>query len=29
VRAVMGQLPDEGAVEDLLREALRLLAASR
>lgn len=29
VRAVMGQLPDDGAVEDLLRDALRLLAAAR
>lgn len=29
VRAVMGQLPDDGVVEDLLRDALKLLAASR
>ncbi len=29
VRAVLAQLPDEGAVEDLLRDALRLLAVSR
>ena len=29
VRAVMGQLPDDGAVEDLLRDALKLLAATR
>ena len=29
VRAVMGQLPDDGAVEDLLRDALRLLSVSR
>jgi Holliday junction DNA helicase RuvA len=29
VRTVMGQLPDDGAVEDLLRDALRMLAVSR
>lgn len=29
VRAVMGRLPEDGAVEDLLRDALRLLAAAR
>jgi Holliday junction DNA helicase RuvA len=29
VRAVMAQLPDDGAVEDLLREALKLLAVAR
>jgi Holliday junction DNA helicase RuvA len=29
VRDVLGQLPDDGAVEDLLRDALRLLAGSR
>lgn len=29
VRAVMGQLPDDGAVEDLLRDALKLLSAAR
>lgn len=29
VRAVIGQLPDDGAVEDLLRDALKRLAAAR
>ena len=29
VRAVMGQLPDDGVVEDLLRDALKLLSAAR
>jgi len=29
VRAVMGQIPDDGAVEDLLRDALKLLSAAR
>jgi Holliday junction DNA helicase RuvA len=29
VRAVMGQLPEDGPVEDLLRDALKLLAAHR
>jgi len=29
VRAVMGQIPDDGSVEDLLRDALKLLSASR
>jgi len=29
VRAVMGQISDDGAVEDLLRDALKLLAAGR
>ncbi|MCZ7526134.1 MAG: Holliday junction branch migration protein RuvA [Acidimicrobiia bacterium] len=29
VRGVLAQLPDDGAVEDLLRDALRLLAVSR
>jgi Holliday junction DNA helicase RuvA len=29
VRSVIGQLPDDGAVEDLLRDALRRLAAVR
>ena len=29
VRTVMGQLPNDGAVEDLLRDALRMLAVSR
>jgi Holliday junction DNA helicase RuvA len=29
VRAVMGQLPEDGGVEDLLRDALKLLAAAR
>jgi Holliday junction DNA helicase RuvA len=29
VRAVLGQLPDDGAVEDMLRDALKLLAVSR
>ena len=29
VREVMGQLPDDGAVEDLLRDALKLLAVGR
>lgn len=29
VRAVLGQLADDGAVEELLRDALKLLAASR
>ncbi len=29
VREVLGALPEDGAVEDLLREALRLLAADR
>lgn len=29
VRAVMGQLPDDGGVEDLLRDALKLLSVSR
>lgn len=29
VRAVMGQLPDDGPVEDLLRDALKLLSATR
>jgi Holliday junction DNA helicase RuvA len=29
VRAVMGQLPDDGSVEDLLRDALKALAVGR
>ena len=29
VRTVIGQLPDDGAVEDLLRDALKRLAAAR
>jgi Holliday junction DNA helicase RuvA len=29
VREVLGQLPEDGTVEDLLRDALRLLAGSR
>lgn len=29
VRAVMGQLPEDGGVEDLLRDALKLLSAAR
>ncbi|GMU77869.1 MAG: Holliday junction ATP-dependent DNA helicase RuvA [Acidimicrobiia bacterium] len=29
VRAVMGQLPEDGPVEDLLRDALKLLAVNR
>ena len=29
VRAVMGQLPDDGGVEDLLRDALKRLSVSR
>jgi Holliday junction DNA helicase RuvA len=29
VRAVLAELPDDGAVEDLLRDALRLLAVTR
>jgi Holliday junction DNA helicase RuvA len=29
VREVLGQLPDDGSVEDLLRDALRLLAGTR
>lgn len=29
VRAVMGQLPDDGGVEDLLRDALKLLSVNR
>jgi holliday junction DNA helicase RuvA len=29
VRDVLGRLPDDGAVEDLLRDALRLLSAAR
>jgi holliday junction DNA helicase RuvA len=29
VRAVIGQLPDDGQVEDLLRDALRMLAAAK
>lgn len=29
VRAVMGQIPDDGSVEDLLRDALKLLSVSR
>ena len=29
VRSVIGQLPDDGAVEDLLRDALKRLAAAR
>jgi len=29
VRAVMGQIPEDGPVEDLLRDALKLLSASR
>jgi Holliday junction DNA helicase RuvA len=29
VRDVLGQLPEDGSVEDLLRDALRLLAGSR
>jgi Holliday junction DNA helicase RuvA len=29
VRAVMGQIPEEGPVEDLLRDALKLLSVSR
>jgi len=29
VRSVIGQLPDDGTVEDLLRDALRVLAGSR
>ena len=29
VRAVIGQLPDDGAVEELLRDALKRLAAAR
>ena len=29
VRAVMGQIPEDGPVEDLLRDALKLLSVSR
>ena len=29
VRTVLGQLPDDGTVEELLRDALRVLAGSR
>jgi Holliday junction resolvasome RuvABC DNA-binding subunit len=29
VRAVLGQLADDGTVEELLRDALRVLAGSR